>query len=408
MAIATPHPFHVTVVGAGTTGLLLAQGLKSAGVSCTVFERETSETYRTRPREWGMTLHWAAELVWKKLPKDFNDRLRSIRCNPFHDNTPGEDDFLPVCNGITGEVMLKMHGDSPIRVSRSKMRALFSEGLDIQHGKKIVQVTYSGSTVTATFEDGTGTTGNILVGCDGAKSKVRELVVGSEAAQMTVMPINTFNFNQKFTAEQALHLQTVHPLFKMSYYPETAEMFWLSIQDVPDPDKPETWLFQLMMSWGGSPTLEEMPTNEDRMRVFKERAQRWAEPWKTAGLNVTDDTEIYAAPATYWMPTAWHNHNGMITLAGDAAHPMPPHRGQGLNNAMQDASNLVDALTDHAARAYLGEAIDAYEAEMRERASKEVQISKEQATKSSDWKTFMDTPMVRIGMKRLADAVAAA
>lgn len=194
---------------------------------------------------------------------------------------------------------------------------------------------------------------------------------------------------------------------------------------MPDPDKPETWLFQLMMSWGGSPTLEEMPTNEDRMRVFKERAQRWAEPWKTAGLNVTDDTEIYAAPATYWMPTAWHNHNGMITLAGDAAHPMPPRkfspfsnkmsrltslidRGQGLNNAMQDASNLVDALTDHAARAYLGEAIDAYEAEMRERASKEVQISKEQATKSSDWKTFMDTPMVRIGMKRLADAVAAA
>lgn len=94
-------------------------------------------------------------------------------------------------------------------------------------------MTYSGSTVTATFEDGTGTTGNILVGCDGAKSKVRELVVGSEAAQMTVMPINTFNFNQKFTAEQALHLQTVHPLFKMSYYPETAEMFWLSSEFCP-------------------------------------------------------------------------------------------------------------------------------------------------------------------------------
>ena len=75
---------------------------------------------------------------------------------------------------------------------------------------------------------------------------------------------------------------------------------------------------------------------------------------------------------------------------------------------MQDASNLVDALTDSAARADLKKAIDAYEAEMRERASKEVHISKEQATKVSDWKTLMDTPMVRMGMKKQADAVAAA
>ena len=103
-----------------------------AGVSCTVFERETSETYITRPREWGMTLHWGAEFVLKKLPMELQEKLRSIRCNPYHDTTPGKDDFLPICNGITGEVMLKMAGDSPVRVSRRKMRELFSEGLDIR------------------------------------------------------------------------------------------------------------------------------------------------------------------------------------------------------------------------------------------------------------------------------------
>ena len=74
---------------------------------------------------------------------------------------------------------------------------------------------------------------------------------------------------------------------------------------------------------------------------------------------------------------------------------------------MQDASNLVDALANSAARADLGKAIDAYEAEMRERATKEVHISKEQATKVSDWKTFMDTPMIRLGMKKQADEGAA-
>lgn len=97
-----------------------------------MFERETSDTYRTRPREWGMTLHWGTEFVMRKLPQELQAKLPLIRCNPFHDTTSGKDDFLPICNGITGDVMLKMHADSPVRVSRGKMRTLFSEGLDIR------------------------------------------------------------------------------------------------------------------------------------------------------------------------------------------------------------------------------------------------------------------------------------
>ncbi|MCJ1302300.1 hypothetical protein MMC08_005103 [Hypocenomyce scalaris] len=355
-----------------------------AGVSCTVFERETSETYITRPREWGMTLHWGAEFVLKKLPMELQEKLRSIRCNPYHDTTPGKDDFLPICNGITGEVMLKMAGDSPVRVSRRKMRELFSEGLDIRVRRSLLCGRISiDMNNTAPRSRPSSKTGLIL----------RAMHLWAATA------LNQENTprNKRFTYK--LYTQ----MFKASYYPETTEMFWISIQDVPDPNKPETWLFQLVMGWGGSPTLEEMPANADRMRVFKERAQWWGEPWKTAGLYVKEDTQIYGMPATYWMPTIWDNHKGKITLAGDAAHPMPP----GLNNAMQDASNLVDALANSAARADLGKAIDAYEAEMRERATKEVHISKEQATKVSDWKTFMDTPMITLGMKKQADEGAA-
>ena len=88
------------------------------------------------------------------------------------------------------------------------------------------------------------------------------------------------------------------------------------------------------------------------------------------------------------MPTTWDNQNGMFTLAGDATHSMPPHKFV-LNR------NRVLRLTCSLA-------------EMRERASKEVHISKEQATKVLDWRTLMDTPMVRMGMKKQADAVAAA
>ena len=50
---------------------------------------------------------------------------------------------------------------------------------------------------------------------------------------------------------------------------------------------------------GGLAHAREMPTNKDRMRVFKERAQRWADSWRMAGLNVRNDMEIFTLPATY-------------------------------------------------------------------------------------------------------------
>jgi len=38
------------------------------------------------------------------------------------------------CNGQTGEVILAMQGILPKRVSRRKLRALLSEGIEIQVG----------------------------------------------------------------------------------------------------------------------------------------------------------------------------------------------------------------------------------------------------------------------------------
>jgi 2-polyprenyl-6-methoxyphenol hydroxylase-like FAD-dependent oxidoreductase len=83
---------------------------------------------------------------------------------------------------------------------------------------------------------------------------------------------------------------------------------------------------------------------------------------------------------------------------------MPPHRGQGLNNALEDAACLVEELT--AARdgnKTLGDAVRAYEEDMRARTLKEIPISVMQARMVHSWEDLMNAPMIKMGMNKLRE-----
>ena len=80
---------------------------------------------------------------------------------------------------------------------------------------------------------------------------------------------------------------------------------------------------------------------------------------------------------------------------------MTPHRGQGLNNALQDSANYVAALKRVVAgEEGLEEAIDAYDEEVLERGTLEMGISLKQTFFIHNWETLMQSPMVRMGMHR--------
>lgn len=275
----------------------------------------------------------------------------------------------------------------------------------VQYGKEISSIETEDGRVTATFKDGTTATGTLIVGCDGVNSSVRHLLVGEEAAKNTYMDIQMLNVSCRFPAETAEYLRSIHPMFKTSYHPDGFH-WWNSIQDVHDPHKPETWSFQNLLSWSGAPRAEDLPDQESRIRFWRERGPKAAEPFSTIAAQLPDDLVFPVDGTAVWKPDLdwsssplWPN----VTIAGDAAHAIPPFRGQGLNNALQDAADLVDWLAEAAGVADLKEAVAGYEKEMKERTLTELEVSILQAETVHNWERLMEAPFVKHGMNKFKE-----
>ncbi len=178
-----------------------------------------------------------------------------------------------------------------------------------------------------------------------------------------------------------------------------------------DPDEPETWLFQNILSWMGKPRPQDLPDQESRTRFFKEKGAEYAEPWRSAALQIPEDLTFGIDRTTIFTPDMdWFGYElgGKVTLAGDRAHAMPAHRGQGLNNALQDAAGLVEELTAvKKGEKGLRGAVKTYQEDMKKRALAEIPISVMQARMVHSWETLMSAPMIKMGMNKLKEEEAA-
>ena len=120
---------HVLIVGAGVTGLLLAQALKQQQVSFTIFERDPDPYHRGKG--WGLTVHWALNNLLALLPDHLIERLPETFVNPEAVRN-GENGNFIFFNLQTGEALWKVPPSKRVRVSREKLRRLLMEGLDIK------------------------------------------------------------------------------------------------------------------------------------------------------------------------------------------------------------------------------------------------------------------------------------
>ncbi|KAL9085532.1 MAG: hypothetical protein Q9165_007577 [Trypethelium subeluteriae] len=393
----TAQDLHVIVIGAGITGLLTCQGLKKAGIRYSLFERDVSMNYRSN--EWTMAIHWARPLLKDILPEEIFTKLATIACNPTAGIHSG---LYPIINGETGDMITGVPYTDGLRVPRSKMRAMCAEGVDVQYGKKLADVAFneSGNGVIATFADGTLVSGTMIIGTDGPRSRVRETAMNSaDNAAVTKFPI--FHTNMTVCYGDAEKAQFVRQKFPTSYLALSQRSFhaFQSISSMPDgPDHPESWIFHMAMAWLGE--SDNSMSYPERLAMIKERAKGLGEPARSAFLWVPDDTEVHKADISYWVSQTWDNRKGRLTLVGDAAHPMPPYRGQGLNHCICDVSHLLEGLKGlRDGSTSLAEVVRVYEKEMIPRGKEEVSCSVENGLTLHDWNKIQESPVFRRGFK---------
>jgi 2-polyprenyl-6-methoxyphenol hydroxylase-like FAD-dependent oxidoreductase len=346
----------IAIIGGGLGGLTLARVLHVHGIAATVFEAETSPEART---QGGMLdIH------------EYNGQQALKAAGLF-------DRFLDIIHpGGEASRALDKHGavllDEPDdgtghrpEVPRGELRRILLQSLPagtVQWGRKVTAVDSAGAgRHTVSFADGSAITAGLLVGADGAWSKVRALLSEAQPRYVGTTFIETYLFdsdNRHEACAQAVGGGAMYALAPGKGIVAHREPGGV-LHTYVELNKPKEWIDDLDFSDPAAALA----------RVARE-FDGWA-PQLTA--LITDGETAPVLRPIYALPVEhqWDRVRG-VTLIGDAAHLMPPS-GEGANLAMFDGAELGKAIAAHPGD--IEAALAAYEKEMFPRSAAEARES---------------------------------
>lgn len=355
---------EVVIVGAGLGGLATALALHQRGINVTVFEqvRHLEEVGA------GITLSPNATKAIHSL--GLGDGLAAVATQVRAQGVLHHQDGRILVENDRGDEPLKRYGAHYYQLHRADLHKLLLCALverapsAIQLGREVIAYESNTTGVTVEFAQGDPKTTDLLIGCDGIRSTIRDQLLGPREPQFT----HRVAWRGLVPSERINHLNLplasammIAPGKNLGLYPiRNGQLInYVAICTRMD------WAEE---GWNLRSTPEEL------LAEFHD----WYPPVLEL-LAATPSNQCFKwglfdhAPFETWS-------GDRVTLAGDAAHAMLPYMGQGAAMAIEDGIVLARCLEQFSDTA---EALSTYERVRKPRTSLCQQESK---LKGERWK----------------------
>ena len=310
---------NVLIVGGGIAGMTLAIALKRSGIRCDIVE---------------VSPQWTVPGVGITLQ---GSTLRALRAVGVLDRCIAQGfgySHFKACdaNGnVTGTVELpRVNGPgypATIGIMRQALHSVLQEAVveaevQVRLGATVASFEQDAGGVDVHFTDNTDDSYDLVVGADGASSKLRDLVFGIEDR-----PRYTGQAVWRATVSRPPEVQARHSFYgprnKAGINPVSdTRMYTYLVQNLPD--------------------FVRIP--DDRLpEVMREQLADFRGILGSARDEINDPKTIVYRPITsHIMPSPWYR--GRVILIGDAAHTATPHMAAGAGIAVEDSIVLASLL----------------------------------------------------------------
>lgn len=360
----------IAIVGGGPGGLTLARLLQRKGVDVKVYERDAGRFVRVQ----GATLDLHDESGLKALkeaglldafkenyrPGADKIRIADKHAHIVYDQHKEEDEGVDFG-----------HEHFRPEIDRGPLRDILLDSLEpetVVWNSHIVSLEKEGNGWKLLFQDGSTATADLVIGADGANSKIRPYLTPIKPFYSGITVVEGTLYDAEKKAPRMYELVKGGKVFafgdKKSLIVSSKGDGSLAFYTGCWTD--ESWIRDCNIDFSDSSSVTDW---------FRQEFSDWDDIWQ--GLVSAEGTSFVPRPQ-YCMPLdqIWEAQ-GDMTLLGDAAHLMPPYAGEGVNMAMLDALELSECLTSPEF-ATMKIAIAHYENQMRKRASETAKLTLEQ------------------------------
>jgi 2-polyprenyl-6-methoxyphenol hydroxylase-like FAD-dependent oxidoreductase len=352
----------IAIVGGGPGGLTLARLLQLQGEDVTIYERDAHKDARAKGatldlhEESGLLALQHAGLMdaFKANYRPGAEKVRIIDKNAHilfddHLNDKAEIDRPEIDRGPLQQILL----DSLLAGT-------------VEWDKQFASLTPENDGWRIAFKNGTDAYADIVIGADGANSKVRPYITPIKPFYAGVTAVEGTVY------DAAKNCPKMHALLKDGKIFAMGDDQSLIVSAKGDGSLSYYIGFNIEENW----TKDSGIDFSDKAQVITWFKQEYC-GWDAAWLELFENAAYFIPRPQYCMPLdqTWEALPN-LTMLGDAAHLMPPYAGEGVNMAMLDALELAQCLTNKGYPDTLS-AIAAYEQHMRVRASETAGITME-------------------------------